>query len=283
MPSTASRLVDLRRLLSEWGGDGFLIPRADTYQGEYVAPCDERLAWLTGFTGSAGTAVVLKEKAALFLDGRYILQAKKQVNLADYEICFLVDSSPYAWIKTHLKGGEKIFYDPWLHTLNDKRCFQNVCEAMGASFIPVPQNPIEKLWSDRPPPPLNPIEIHDLQYAGISSEEKRNHIAKNLQEKRFDAAILTTPESIAWLLNIRGSDVPHTRTIQGVAMIWADASVDLFIHPVKISSDAKNHLGSEVRLINPQSLEVWLNSLKDVVILIDPALTPPALLDQLEK
>jgi Xaa-Pro aminopeptidase len=283
MPSTSSRLVDLRCLLSEWEGDGFLVPRTDAYQGEYVAPCDERLAWLTGFTGSAGMAIVLQERAALFLDGRYILQARKQVNPADYEICSLADSAPYTWVKTHLKKGGKIFYDPWLHTLNDKRHIEKVCDAIGASFIPILQNPIDKLWSDRPSPSLNPIEIHGLQYAGVSCEEKCSHIARILEEKRVDAAILTTPESIAWLLNIRGNDVPHTRAVQGVVMIWADASVDLFIHPAKIASDAKNHFGSDIRLMNPQSLEVWLKSLRDIAILIDPALTPLALLNQLEK
>jgi Xaa-Pro aminopeptidase len=283
MPIHTSRLADLRRLLSEWGGDGFLIPRTDAYQGEYVAPCDERLAWLTGFTGSAGMAIVLKEKAALFVDGRYTLQAKNQVNLAHYEICSLVDYPPCAWARRHLAEGQKIFYDPWLHTLNDQTHAQKVCEAVGASFISAPQNPIDKLWTDRPSAPLSPILAHEIRYAGVSSEEKRKHIAKILQEKRADGAILTPPESIAWLLNIRGNDVPHTPVAQGFAVIWADASVDLFMNLAKISPDMKTYLGNEVRLADPGSLEEWLGNLKDTTLLIDPALIPLALLNQLEN
>jgi Xaa-Pro aminopeptidase len=283
MSLNASRLADLRCLLTEWGGDGFIIPRVDAYQGEYVAPCDERLAWLTGFTGSAGMAIVLKRNAALFVDGRYTLQAKNQVDQNDYEICSLSDYPPCTWAKKNLEKGQKIFYDPWLHTLHDKGRAQKVCEAVGASFIPVSQNLIDKLWTDRPPSPLNPVRIHDRQYAGVSSEDKRQQVAKTLQEKRVDAALLTTPESIAWLLNIRGNDVPHIPIVHGFAMVWADASVDLFINPAKISSDVQNHLGNRVRLADPGSVESWLGALKDTTVLIDPALTPLALVKPLEK
>lgn len=283
MPIHTSRLADLRCLLREWGGDGFLIPRTDAYQGEYVAPCDERLAWLTGFTGSAGIAIVLKKKAALFVDGRYTLQAKNQVNLTHYEICSLVDDPPCVWARRHLAEGQKIFYDPWLHTLNDKTHAQKVCEAVGASFIPAPHNPIDKLWADRPSAPLSPILAHEIRYAGVSSEEKRQHIAKILQEKQADGAVLTTPESIAWLLNIRGNDVPHTPVAQGFAVIWADTSVDLFMNPAKISSDMRTYLGHKVRLAEPGSLEEWLGNLKDTTLFIDPSLLPLALFNQLEN
>lgn len=283
MPINASRLADLRHLLNDWGGDGFLIPRTDAYQGEYVAPCDERLAWLTGFTGSAGMAIVLKEKATLFVDGRYTLQALNQVDTNTYEICSSADYPFCMWAKKHLEKGQKIFYDPWLHTHNEKMRAQKVCEAVGASFVPVPQNLIDKLWADRPAPPLSPVRIHDLAYAGVSSEEKRQLVGKILQEKRAEAAILTTPESIAWLLNIRGNDVPHTPIAQGFAVIWTDTSVDLFISPAKISPDVKTYLGSQIRFHDPASLQDWLGNLKDISILIDPALTPLALLQQVEK
>lgn len=283
MPSNASRLADLRHLLNEWGGDGFLVPRTDAWQCEYVAPCDERLAWLTGFTGSAGMAIVLKEKAALFVDGRYTLQAQQQVNPDLYEICSLVAYPPYRWMRERLQEGQKILYDPWLHTPNDKARAQKACEAAGASFIPVSRNPIDNLWKDRPSPPLNPLQIHDLHYAGVSCEEKRSQVAATLQKKKVEAALLTAPESIAWLLNIRGSDLPHIPIAQGFAVIWADASIDLFMHPAKISPDIKAYLGSNVRLATPASLESWLNNLRDISILADPDLTPLALLKQLEK
>lgn len=283
MPTKSSRLADLRHLLNEWGGGGFLIPRTDAHHGEYVAPCDERLAWLTGFTGSAGMAVVLKEKAALFVDGRYTLQALNQVDTNSFQICSLVDESPCAWTRKHLEYGQKIFYDPWLHTHNDKIRAQKVCEAVGASFVRAPQNLIDTLWADRPSPPNAPVQIHDTIYAGISAEEKRTLVAKSLEEKHANGAILSTLESIAWLLNIRGNDIPNTPVSQGFAMIWDDTSVDLFMNPSKVSPEVRTHLGNQVRLHNPASLEDWLSNLKDKNILIDPALTPLALLQKLEK
>ena len=283
MSTKSSRLASLRRLLSDWEADGFLIPRTDAYQSEYVAPCDERLGWLTGFTGSAGMAIVLKEKAALFVDGRYTLQALNQVDTNAFEICSLIDYPPCTWAKKHLEHGQKIFYDPWLHTLNDKMRAQKVCETVGVSFVSAPQNLIDKLWADRPSPPNTPVRIHDLTYAGVSSEEKRTLVAKSLEEKRTNGAILSTLESIAWLLNIRGNDVPNTPISQGFAIVWVDTSVDLFINPSKISTDVKTHLGDKVRLHDPASLEDWLGNLKDKNILIDPSLTPLALLQKLEK
>lgn len=279
----SSRLADLRSLLNEWGGDGFLIPRTDAYQSEYVAPCDERLGWLTGFTGSAGMAIVLKDKAALFVDGRYTLQAKNEVDTNSFEICSLIDYPPCTWAKKHLKQGQKIFYDPWLHTHNDRMRAQKVCEAVGVSFATAPQNLIDKLWTDRPAPPNYPVQIQDLKHAGISSEEKREQIAKTLQEKQANAAIISALESTAWLLNIRGNDVPNTPVAQGFTVLWTDTTVDLFINPSKISSDVKAHLGSKVRLHDPHSLEDWLSKLKDTTILIDPSLTPLALLQKLEN
>ncbi|MGV8949350.1 MAG: aminopeptidase P family protein [Candidatus Paracaedibacter sp.] len=283
MSMEPSRLADLRHLLSDWGGDGFLIPHADAYQSEYVASCDERLRWLTEFTGSAGVAVVLKDKAALFVDGRYTLQALNQVDTGAYEICSSVDYPLWTWIRKHLMPGQKIYYDPWLHTLNEKIQAQKICEAIGASFVSAPQNLIDKLWIDRPSSPSTPVQIHDIAYAGVPSEEKRKLVAKTLLEKQADGAILSTLESIAWLLNIRGNDVPNMPVSQGFSMIWADTSMDLFISPSKISSDVKIHLGSGVRLHETTSLEVWLSTLKDKRILIDPSLTPLALLHQLEK
>ena len=283
MSMEPSRLTDLRRLLSDWGGDGFLIPRTNAHQSEYVAPCDERLRWLTGFTGSAGIAVALKDKAALFVDGRYTLQARNQIDTNAYEICSLADYPLWSWIKKHLMRGQKIYYDPWLHTLNEKIQAQKVCEDLGASFVCAPQNLIDKLWQDRPSPPDSPVQIHDIAYAGIPSEEKRKLVAKTLSEKQVDGAILSTLESIAWLLNIRGKDIPNMPAPQGFAMIWADTSMDLFMSLSKISSDVKTHLGARVRLHETASLEDWLSGLKDKNILIDPSLTPLALIHQLEK
>lgn len=282
MSTAATRLKNLRQHLNEIGGDGFLIPRTDAYQGEYVAPCDERLAWLTGFTGSAGIAIVLKNKAAIFVDGRYTLQAKNQVDTELYEICSLENFPPCAWSKKNLQKGQKIFYDPWLHTLNDKIRAKDVCDSVGASFVPITENAIDKLWLDRPSPPSSPVLIHDLIYAGVSSIEKRQLIAKVVKEKHANATLITAPDSIAWLLNIRGNDIPHTPIVQAFALVWEDARVDLFLNPSKISPEIKSYLGEDVQIKDAASLEKWLHNLNDKTILIDPASTPLSLLHQLE-
>jgi Xaa-Pro aminopeptidase len=283
MPAYGDRLKDLRQLINQLGGHGFLVPRTDAFQGEYVAPCDERLAWLTGFTGSAGMAIILSDKAAIFVDGRYTLQAQLQVDSTNYEVCSLIDPSPWSWTKKHFKSEHKILYDPWLHTVNDKDRFTKLQKDIGATFSPIPHNLIDKIWADRPASPLDPIYIHDLQYAGVSSQEKRIQIALTLRDKQADAALITAPDSIAWLLNVRGNDIPHTPVAQAFAMIWADTSVDLFISPQKVTEDVKQHLGKDVRVSDMNAIEHWLSNLKDKMILIDPASTPLALSHQLEK
>lgn len=283
MTMRISRLAALRQLIQEWGGDGFLIPRTDAYHGEHIAPCDERLAWLTGFTGSAGTVMVLQEKAAIFVDGRYTLQVEKQVHPHFYEICSLMETSPCVWARQHLKKGQKIFYDPWLLTLNEKDRGEKTCEAVGASLIPVSQNPIDLLWEDRPVPVHNPVQVHDVQYAGVPWREKIEGVVKILQEKQANAVVLSDCESIAWLLNIRGNDISYTPVVHGLALVWADKTVDLFINSVQISSEIERHFGNQVRLHDDTSLMKWLGDLQEKVILLDPALVPVALIPPLEK
>lgn len=283
MPTYGDRLKDLRKLMNQLGGDGFLVPRTDAYQGEYVAPCDERLAWLTGFTGSAGMAIILKDKAAIFVDGRYTLQAQLQVDPENYEICSSIDPSPWTWANKYFNKEHKILYDPWLHTVNEGDRFTNIQKEVGTTFSPVPQNLIDKLWTDRPSAPLDPIYIHDLLYAGLSSQEKRKQIAQMLQAKQVDVALITAPDSIAWLLNIRGNDIPHTPVAQAFAMIWADASVDLFMNPKKIPLELMQHLSNDVRITDRVVIEKWLGNLKDTIILIDPVSTPLALIHQLKR
>jgi Xaa-Pro aminopeptidase len=283
MAAYSNRLKDLRTLLTELGADGFIVPRTDAHQGEYVAPCDERLAWLTGFTGSAGMAIVLKEKAALFVDGRYTLQAQNQVDLSSYEICSLTDNPPCTWARKKLKHGQKILYDPWLHTSNDKSRAKKVCDEVGATFTPVTQNLIDKLWTDRPTAPANAVIKHDVAYAGVTSEEKRKQVSNILQEKKVDAALLSSLESVAWLLNIRGNDIPHTPVVQCFAILWADATVDLFINFKKVNPEMKDFLGSDIRIIDITSMEGWLGNLEEKTIIIDPALTPLSLIQQLDK
>ena len=283
MTLNRNRLNGLRSLIAREGGYGFPVPRTDAFQGEYVAPCDERLAWLTGFTGSAGLAIVLLDKAALFVDGRYTLQAQNQVDQSLYEIYPLTNSSPWEWLGKNLKKGHKILYDPWLVTVKEHKQVEGICGQEGASFVPVLQNLVDQLWEDRPFPPSKPVKIHDITYAGVTSQAKRENIVQMLKDRRVDGVLLTACDSVAWLLNIRGDDVPHTPVAQGFALLWADTSIDLFIHPAKITVEVKNHLGPQVRIHDFAVLEQWLHDLKGHAILTDPGLVPVALLHNLKN
>src|SRR5579883_2862942 len=196
----------LREALAARGLDGFIVPRADEHQGEYVPPCGQRLAWLTGFTGSAGLAVVLRERAALFVDGRYTLQAAAQIDRDLFEIRHLVDEPPAQWIAAALGPGMRLGYDPWLHTPREVEGFRAAAEKAGAVLQAVDDNPLDRIWQDRPARPLAPVVPHDERFAGESAQSKRARLAKALAADGIAAAVLTMPESIAWLLNIRGGE-----------------------------------------------------------------------------
>jgi len=208
-----------------------LIPRTDEFQGEYIAPCSERLKWLTGFTGSAGFAVITKNKAAFFTDGRYTLQAKEQIP-PFYELYNTAQKTPAQWIVENLSRDEKVGYDPWLFTELQLQRFER-------PLVPLKSNPIDALWTDRPPPPQNSIRIHPLKYAGESDESKRKRISAAL---KADHVLITACDSIAWLLNIRGNDVPHTPIVHSVCLLHKDGSYDLFIDLDKMNGQVFNHL-----------------------------------------
>src|SRR4051812_8562985 len=171
-PAVAGRVAALRAELARRGLDGFVVPRSDRHQNEYVAPSEERLAWLTGFSGSAGAAIVLADRAALFVDGRYTLQARDQVDTNVLAIEHLVDAPPETWLESNLSAGRKIGYDPWLHTRSGAEKLAKACSAAGATLVPTAPNPIDAVWRDRPPPPLGPIVLHDLRYAGEEAAQK---------------------------------------------------------------------------------------------------------------
>ena len=247
----AARLAALRAELARRGVHGFLIPRADEHQGEYVPARACRLAWLTGFTGSAGLAAVLPEKAAIFVDGRYTLQAEAQVDGALYERRHLVESPPADWIATALQAGQVLAYDPWLHTLGEIERFRAAARKAGGSLQPVDGNPLDAVWTDQPPPPLAPVVPHDLRFAGQAAQEKRRALAADLAREGVDAAVLTAPDSIAWLLNIRGGDVPHTPLPLAFALLLGDGTVELFIDRRKLAPEVLPHLGNEVSVRDP--------------------------------
>ena len=283
MSDAGDRLARLRAELRRLGVDGFLVPRADAHQGEYVPASAQRLAWLTGFTGSAGLAVVLTERAALFVDGRYTLQAQDQVDASLYALRHVIEQPATEWISANLPKGAALGYDPWLHTPGELERYRAASERAGGSLRPLASNPIDAIWTDRPAPPLAPVVPHDLRFAGKSAAEKRREIGAALAKDAIDAAVLTAPDSIAWLLNIRGGDVPHTPLPLSFAILHADAHVELFIDRRKLASGTEAHLGPEVKAAEPDELGPALDRLGAAKkrVLADPAMAAAWVFDRL--
>jgi len=256
-----NRLFRLREELTMHGIDGFIVPRADEHQGEYVPSRGQRLAWLTGFTGSAGLAIVLRDRAALFVDGRYTLQAAAQADTSLFEIHHLIEEPPAQWLATTLKLGESVAYDPWLHTPHEVERFRAAAEKVGATLRAVADNPLDRAWSDRPAAPIAPVVPHPEKFAGEGAESKRLRLGRALQQEGVAAAVLTMPESIAWLLNIRGGDVPHTPLPLSFAILRQDGAVSLFIDRRKLVPGIERHLGNAVTVIAPEQLGQALDAL----------------------
>lgn len=225
------RLATLRARLQAEGVDGYLLPRADAHQGEYVATCDERLAWLTGFTGSAGFCIVLQDRAGLFVDGRYRVQARLQC-APEFTPVNWPETLPAKWLSGACPDGAEIGFDPWLHTPSEIETLQDGLEGSGITLRRM-SNQIDPLWTDRPAAPMAPARRYPDALAGKSSQEKRADLAKTLSKKGQRAAVLTQPDSMCWLLNIRGADLPRLPVMQGFAIVHDDGRVDLFTAPSK--------------------------------------------------
>jgi len=282
-PAPAERLDALRAELAARGLSGFVVPRADEHQGEYVAACARRLAWLTGFTGSAGMAVVLADQAAVFVDGRYTLQVRSEVDAARFEPVHLIDNPPPRWLGERLKAGDRLGFDPWLHTADQAEALRAAAERAGAELVACDSNPLDAVWHDRPPPPTAPVVPHPLAFAGTASAEKRGDVAEILAADRHDAAVLTDPASIAWLLNIRGGDVGYTPLPLSFAILHADAGVELFMDPAKLSADTRAHLGEAVQVQPPAALPSALDRLAGKRVRLDPSSAAAYLFDRLGK
>lgn len=240
----AERVALLRAKLNEMGLDGFIVPRADEHQGEYVPASAARLAWLTGFTGSAGTAVVLPDKAAIFVDGRYTLQVRDQVDTSVFEPMPVMEVSVADSLKANVSAGQKIGYDPWLMTRAQVRQITKGVEAAGGTLVPVDVNPVDAIWAGRPAAPLAPVSEQPDELAGKSMAEKIGDIAKSVAEKRADVAVVTDPASIAWLFNIRGGDLAHTPFPLSFAAVPAEGRPELFIDGRKLSNSSRDRLES---------------------------------------
>jgi len=277
------RLARLRRELGRRGLDGFIVPRADEYQGEYVPPRGQRLAWLTGFTGSAGVAIVLGDRAAIFVDGRYTLQAAEQVDTDLFEIRHLIEEPPPRWLGAALAKDGVVGYDLWLHTPQDVERFAAAVERAGARLTPVADNPLDAVWERRPAAPLAPVLPHPVEFAGEEAEAKRRRLAGGLREGGVGAAVLTMPESIAWLLNIRGGDVPHTPLPLSFAILRDDASVTLFIDRRKLTGGLDRHLGNQVAIEPPERFGPALDELarSGKPVQVDPGTAAAWIFDRL--
>ena len=245
-PAPIDRLAALRQEMADRGIEGFLVPLSDAYQSESPPRNAQRLAWLTGFAGSAGMAVVLADQAAIFVDGRYTLQVRDQVDLGAFSACHLTEEPPADWIAANAPEGARIGYDPWLHTVDGLARIRAGCDRAGAELVPVEPNPLDTVWHDQPAEPIAPVEPHGSAFSGRNSADKRGDIAKALTDNGVAAAVLTAPDSIAWLLNIRGGDLPNTPVTLCFAIAAADGFVALFMDPRKLPPKTAAHLGNDV-------------------------------------
>ncbi len=275
-PAPAERLANLRAELKRRGLDGFVVPRADEHQGEYVPRRSQRLGWLTGFSGSAGLAIVLADKAAIFIDGRYTLAVRAQVDTDAFVPHQIPEESPDAWIAENLPKGGKLGFDPWLQTVDGHDRLARAAARAGGSFVPVEQNPIDTVWTDRPAPPLAPVLPQPVEFAGETSEQRRHRIADIVASKGADVALLTAPDSIAWLLNVRGGDVPRTPFALGFALLHTDGHVDLYMDRRKIPDRTVAWLGNAVTLAPPEELGAAIDMLgkTNKRVLIETATAP---------
>ncbi|MEW5729748.1 MAG: aminopeptidase P family protein [Pseudomonadota bacterium] len=280
-PTGFERLEALRAELVRRKLDGFVIPRADEHQGEYVAPRARRLEWLTGFSGSAGMAVVLTERAAIFVDGRYTLQVRAEVDTVRFEPMHLIEEPPAGWLAEVAASGARIGFDPWLHTPDQVDTLRHGCDRAGAELVACETNPIDTLWTDQPGPPLAPVVPHPIEHAGRSSGDKRAAVAATLAGDRLDAAVLSDPASVAWLLNIRGADVEFTPLPLCFAILHADARVELFLDAAKPAPGLAAHLGPEVTVRPPAEFLAALDSLAGRAVRVDRSTVPFAVHERL--
>ena len=283
MSTYADRLQALREQLKLSQLDGFVVPLTDEHMSEYVGSYAQRLAWLTGFQGSAGSAVVLPEEAAIFVDGRYTLQVRAQVSPTEWSYQSVPETSTTDWLETHAPEGARIGYDPWLHTKDWVKKAREALASRGAKLVPVARNPIDEVWKDRPEASKAHLVVQPDQFAGKSAAEKRTEIGDWLGAHHADAAVLSALDSIAWAFNIRGADVTHTPVALAYALVHADGTSDLFVASEKIGPEVRQHLGNGVTLHERGEFESALAKLKGKTVVVDPERAVAAIFEALEK
>ncbi|MGD0418724.1 MAG: aminopeptidase P family protein [Xanthobacteraceae bacterium] len=275
----APRIAALRAELKLRGLDGFVVPRADRFQNEYVPPSAERLAWLTGFTGSAGLAIVLADRAVLFVDGRYQVQVREEIDGAIFSLEHLVDNPPPAWIEANLRPGAQLGYSPWLHTIDGAERLAKAAAAARASLVAVEDNPVDAVWTDRPQPPLGAVVAHDLRYAGEDTAAKLERIRADMQKLSADTLVVSDPHAVSWLFNIRGSDIPHTPVVLAFATVPKEGRPALFVDLRKLGTEIRLHLEAIADIRPDAAFERDLAALgkEHRALRVDPASCPDAI------
>jgi len=283
MSSHEDRLKALRAQLQRQALDGFVVPLTDEHLSEYVGAYAQRLAWLTGFLGSAGSAVVLPEEAAIFVDGRYTLQVRDQVDGAHWGYESVPQTSTAAWLGDHAPAGARIGYDPWLHTRRWVEEATRALEKQGAHLVPVAANPVDAVWTDRPAPSKARLVPHDERYAGKASAAKRADMIEWMKAQDVDATVLTALDSIAWTFNIRGADVARTPVALAYALLHADGRAELFVDPAKIGTDVRAHLGNAVTIRDRTDFTAALHDLRGQSVAVDPERAVAAIFEALDE
>ncbi len=273
------RLAQLRDAMRGEGLDGFMIPRADAHQGEYVASCDDRLAFVTGFTGSAGFCIALMDRAGVFVDGRYRTQVRAQVDTKHFTPVNWPETKPADWLKDALPNGGKVGFDPWFYTPEQLEAIEKGLLYSGITLVAT-GNLVDRMWPDRPAPPQGAVRVYPDELAGKTHAEKRSELAKALTEAGHKAAVITLADSLAWLLNIRGSDIPRNPVAHGFAILQDSGKVALFIDPAKLNDEVRAHLGNDVEIAPPDGFTKALSTLAGPVR-VDKSSAPKAVLDAL--
>jgi len=271
--------VNRLRLLQQYlqdkvGCQAFLVPRVDRYQGEYVVEADERLAWLTGFTGSAGMAIVMPDEVALFVDGRYTLQAKQQVPLDQVKVILSTEMSAFSYLESKLPNNAVIAYDPWLHTVYEEQQWRKKADRLGWQFKALDENPIDQLWLDRPSRPLDPIFLLDYQFTGKSRLDKIEDVRAALLKAGADLTYIGSPDALCWLLNIRGNDFPFTPLVDAMGFLDRDGFVTLVIDPIKVPEEVQHSLGDNVKILPETEILTFLRNQKGRKLLIHAPSSP---------
>jgi Xaa-Pro aminopeptidase len=283
MSSYEARLAALREQLKADRLDGFVVPLTDEHMSEYVGSYAQRLAWLTGFQGSAGSAVVLPEEAAIFVDGRYTLQVRDQVDGNHWSYQSIPETSIADWLKAHAPDGGRIGYDPWLHTKDWVEKAREALADKGAELVAVRRNPIDAVWADQPERSRARLVVHPDAYAGKSSAAKRQEMADWLKEQKAEIAVLAALDSIAWTFNVRGQDVDHTPVALSFALVHDDGTADLFVASEKIGDDVRQHLGNGVRVHERDDFERALGGFAGKTVAVDPERSVAAIFEALDN